>query len=214
MSPYKAVLFDMDNTLHSLYDARFAAADCVMAYKGVFPDLHLFSLNRDNPTLLEKSVGQYISENNLNGEAECIWLYKAAELFCVREYEGMREVLNTLKNAGVKLAVISNADPISSKKRLESLEFTEFFDIVVSPETFGVKKPDPQVYIKTIEALGVSANECAMIGDRIDRDVTPPRELGIFGIHAWYGSLDEKDSVCYVNRPEEILRVLGLEPVQ
>lgn len=211
MPRFKAVLFDMDNTLHSLYDARFAAADCVMAYKGVFPDLHFFSLNRDNPTLLERSVGQYLSENNLDGAGECIWLYKAMELFCIKEYKGMREVLETLKNNGVKLAVISNADPASSENRLRELGFADFFDIVVSPETFGVKKPDPEVYKKTIEILGVEAKDCAMIGDRIDRDVLPPRELGMFGVHAWYGSLDERDEICSVNKPEEILSVLGFD---
>ena len=46
-----------------------------------------------------------------------------------------------------------------------------------------------------------------MIGDKINRDVVPPRELGIYGIHAAYGSMEKAYPVA-VNTPEEILDLL------
>ena len=64
---YDAVLFDMDNTLHNLYAARFAAAEAVSACKGVFGNLLVSILNPDTPTRIPDSLTEYITENNLDG---------------------------------------------------------------------------------------------------------------------------------------------------
>lgn len=206
---YDAVLFDMDNTLHNLHAARFCAADALMAYKGTFPNLHFYALNRDNPNLMRTSITDFLSENGLEGVEECMWLYEKLELDCLREFTGMREVLEVLKAEGVKLAVVSNADIRSSAARLQEMNLDGFFDMVVTPETFGVKKPNPLVFVKTLDALGVVPERAVMIGDKIDRDVIPARETGLDAVHAWFGSLDEKDTVCCAEEPVDILRILS-----
>ncbi len=208
ISTYDAVLFDMDNTLHDLYAARFCAADGIMAYKGTFPNLLFYALNRDNPDLMQRSITEFLREEGLDGVDECIWLYRHLEIACLREFAGMYELLTTLKAAGVKLAVISNADAKSSVIRLRELGIAGLFDMVVTPETFGVKKPNPLVFQKTLEALGVSPDRAVKIGDKIDRDVIPARAAGIDAIHAWFGSLDAKDAYAVAEEPVDILRLL------
>ena len=139
---------------------------------------------------------------------ECVWLYHTLELACLAEFDGITDVLKALKQDGVKLAVLSNADPAKTEKRLAALDLAKYFDHVVTPETFGIKKPNPLVYEKTLELLGVLAHETVMIGDKKKRDVFPPRELGIFSIHAAYGTMENVDRECSVSKPSELLDLL------
>jgi len=204
----RAVIFDMDNTLHDLRRARHCAADALMAYCGVFGDLHVYSLNKNPPTLIEDAVTLYLADGVDGDFNECTWLYHTLELACISPFEGIEEMLCELKSDGVRLAVISNADRADMEKRIKYLGYEQYFDLIVTPETFGVKKPNPEVYQKTLEALGVLPEETVMIGDKKDRDVRPPRELGIKGVHATFGSLDKRDKICSVDSPEEFLELL------
>ena len=161
---YEAVLFDMDNTLHNLYAARFAAAEALCAYKGVFGDLLFSLMNKDTPTLIPDMLSAYHAENRLDGLAESLHLYEALETVCIRPYEMLCKLTRTLKENGVKVGLVSNADAASTKIRLKALGLEEIFDIIVNPETFGVKKPNPEVFQKTLDALGVPADKAVMIG--------------------------------------------------
>jgi len=201
----RAVIFDMDNTLHDLRRSRMCAADALMAYCGVFGDLHMYSLNKNPPTLIEDAVSLYLGDGVDADFNQCTWLYHTLELACISPFEGIEEMLNELKSAGVLLAVISNADRPDMEKRMAALGYGKYFELIITPETFGVKKPDPLVYHKTLEALGVSPEETVMIGDKKNRDVRPPRELGIKGVHATFGSVDKRDQICAVDSPEEFL---------
>ena len=103
---------------------------------------------------------------------------------------------------------MSNADAASTKIRLKALGLEDVFDIIVNPETFGVKKPNPEVFQKTLDALGVPADKAVMIGDRADRDVFPPREAGLSAIHIWFGSTDAKDDVACAETQDDVIRLL------
>jgi len=202
--PFDAVLFDMDNTLHSLYEARICAAEGVMAYKECFANLMFYSLNRDTPDLVQRSLTDFFQENNITNVEEGIWLYRELETACLRPFTEMRLLILRLKKEGKKLAIITNADKVSTSIRIQELMLEGIFDIIVTPETFGVKKPHPEVYQKTLEYLGVAKKRAIMIGDKLSRDVLPAREAGLFAIHAWFGSLDEKDIIACAETPEKV----------
>jgi len=205
---FDAVLFDMDNTLHSLYEARFCAANGVMAYKECFPNLMFYSLNRDTPDLVQQSLANFYQENNLTNVEEGMWLYRELEIACIRPFTEMKSLILRLKKEGKKLAIITNADKESTSIRIQELELEGIFNIIVTPETFGMKKPHREVYQKTLEYLGVTKNRAIMIGDKISRDVLPAREAGLFAIHAWFGSLDEKDTIACAETPEDVEKLL------
>jgi len=100
--PFDTVLFDMDNTLHSLYEARFCAADGVMAYKECFPNLMFYSLNRNNPDLMQRSLTDFYQENNLTNVDEGIWLYRELEIACTRPFTEMKRLILRLEKEGKK----------------------------------------------------------------------------------------------------------------
>lgn len=158
--------------------------------------------------MIEDVVTLYLEDGVDADFGQCTWLYHTLELACISPFDGTENLLSELKSAGTRLAVISNAEPLDMEKRMEALGYGKYFELIVTSETFGVKKPDPQVYLKTLEALDVSAEETVMIGDKKNRDVKPPRELGMKGVHATYGSLDKRDKICAVDSPDEFLALI------
>lgn len=51
-----------------------------------------------------------------------------------------------------------------------------------SPDRWGASKPSAEFFQHLIEAAEVPAEQIAYVGDRLDNDVLPAREAGIYGI--------------------------------
>ena len=54
----------------------------------------------------------------------------------------------------------------------------DHFDVFVESCALGMRKPDPRIYVHTLEALGVEAREAAFLDD-IGRNLKPARALGM-----------------------------------
>ena len=53
------------------------------------------------------------------------------------------------------------------------------FEIVVSPTTFGVAKPDPEIFRRTAAAMGIEPCRILYVGDSYDNDVVGARAAGM-----------------------------------
>ena len=202
-SGIRAVIFDMDNTLHNLHAAAEAAADAVCAFFGGEFTLHFTPLNRDRPSLPDE-FKDFFGDDSVASSAYS--LYYRLELQCLREFEGIQEVLHTLKNAGIRMAVLSNSDGHSVYPRLSMLGLDGFFDAVFVRESFAEIKPSPAVFAHVLDFFGLDAAEVLMVGDSRKKDVAAARACGISAMHAWYGSWEDKDALCAAETPEDILR--------
>ncbi len=93
---------------------------------------------------------------------------------------GTFEALERLKSAGLKLAVVSNADG-----RVEAdahrLGLGRFFDVIVDSHVVGVEKPDPRIFAIALERLGVGAEQAMYAGDIYSIDMLGARAAGIAG---------------------------------
>lgn len=97
-------------------------------------------------------------------------------------YDDSEEVIKKLKQK-YKVAMISNVYDYTAKKiRVEFKDFLKNFDVVaISPE-IGIMKPDPEIFNYVLNRLEVKPEEAVMVGDRVDRDIVPARELGMNAI--------------------------------
>jgi putative hydrolase of the HAD superfamily len=80
-----------------------------------------------------------------------------------------------------KLAVLSNAPPRLSKW-LADWDILELFDVVVCSGDEGTIKPDPAIYLVTLERLDIAPEESIFIDDSPGH-VAAARALGIHAIH-------------------------------
>lgn len=208
-SGIRAVIFDMDNTLHNLHAAAQAAADAVSSVFDTEFTLHFTPLNRDRPSLPDE-FKDFFGDEVISSAA--FSLYYHLELQCLREFEGMRDVLEQLKASGLRLVILSNSDGHSVYPRLSMMGLDRFFDAVFVRESFDKIKPSPAVYQHVLEFLDMDASAVLMVGDSRKKDVAAARACGISAMHAWYGSWEDKDNVCAAESPEDILQfVFGLE---
>jgi 2-haloacid dehalogenase len=71
------------------------------------------------------------------------------------------EVLNQLKHAGLRTAILSNGSPIMLDAAVKGAGLDGLLDIVLSVEEVGVYKPHPKVYQLAVDRLGAPASEIA-----------------------------------------------------
>ncbi|MBR4040277.1 MAG: HAD-IA family hydrolase, partial [Clostridia bacterium] len=58
----------------------------------------------------------------------------------------------------------------------------KYIDIVVASAEEGVAKPDKRIFEIALERADCKRSEAAMIGDRLDNDIVPANELGMYTI--------------------------------
>jgi 2-haloacid dehalogenase len=66
------------------------------------------------------------------------------------------EMLQRLKRAGLKTAILSNGSPAMLRAAVEKARLAPLLDAVLSVEEVGVYKPHPRVYQLAVDRLGVA----------------------------------------------------------
>lgn len=78
---------------------------------------------------------------------------------------GARNFLDLLKNRKIKIALASAGDRNRNIKVLYDCKLYGYFDVVLGAEDVKHNKPDPEMYIKAVEQLNLSSEECLVIED-------------------------------------------------
>ena len=77
-----------------------------------------------------------------------------------------------------KLGVIAN-QVAGTKDRLDKWGIGKYFDVVVASAEAECAKPDLKIFNLALEQAGCKPNEAVMIGDRLDNDIVPAKQLGM-----------------------------------
>ena len=95
-------------------------------------------------------------------------------------YDDVVPTLEHLRDAGFKLAIVSNwdtpLDPLT-----ERLGIADYFDAITASHDERVKsaKPDSHIFNYTLAKVGVSAEETVHVGDTYEADIVGARNVGI-----------------------------------
>jgi phosphoglycolate phosphatase len=81
-------------------------------------------------------------------------------------YDGVKEKLQELYDAGFKLGIATNGVTSITKTMLEGLGVGELFSVIVGADTVERSKPAPDMIILACEKAGVLAEEMAYVGDQ------------------------------------------------
>ena len=80
-------------------------------------------------------------------------------------YPHVPELLSLLKEKGYKIAVCSASPASYVKKALEEGKIDKYVDYVISGHDLPVSKPDPAIYLKAMNVLGVEPENSFVIED-------------------------------------------------
>ena len=97
--------------------------------------------------------------------------------------KGARRSLEHLKSRGVRMAVVSNHhDYDSLVGHLEESGIISHFEVVLASEREGVRKPNTEMFVRSLEALGVEREDALFVGDSPKHDIVGARAAGIITV--------------------------------
>jgi putative hydrolase of the HAD superfamily len=102
-------------------------------------------------------------------------------------------LLETLRERGLKLGLVSNAiDPPDLLHRdLEQFGVAERLDVALFSSEVGRRKPDPLIFERALDALGVAPENALMVGDKVAIDIAGAKALGMHTCQALWFFADE-----------------------
>jgi HAD superfamily hydrolase (TIGR01509 family) len=170
MNKIKAVIFDMDGVLidakewHyealnkalSLFGEQISKYDHLITFDGLptKDKLNMLTLERKFPLGLHKFV------NEMKQEYTMEIIYSKCKPTFYHRY-----ALSMLKEQKYNLAVCSNSIRNTVQIMMEKSGLIEYLDFFISNEDVTKGKPDPEMYIKAIERMGLHPEECLIVED-------------------------------------------------
>ncbi|MGL5392452.1 MAG: HAD-IA family hydrolase, partial [Shewanella sp.] len=117
-------------------------------------------------------------------------------------YSDVHSVLQTLFDAGFKLAVVTNKPYRFTLPLLEAFKINGFFSLVLGGDSLAKMKPDPLPLQHLLEQWQLDNTELLMVGDS-KNDILAAKAAGIASIGLTYGynygediGLAGPDAVC------------------
>ncbi len=168
MPAYPAVVFDMDGTiLNTLEDLKISLNQALEA-EG-FPPHTLEEVRQTvgngYRNLMRDSCPPGTSDEVVEQVFQAFSEHYAVHYADhTRPYDGIPELLATLKGAGLKLAVVSNKGDREAR-HLADLNFPGIFDAVIGQRDDVPRKPNPQMVEIVLSEMGVGADEAVYVGD-------------------------------------------------
>ena len=201
----KALLLDLDGTL---LDHRAAADTAIRAWCGTLvpPERHPLDLVARWTALEEQHVGRAergeigwqeqrrerlrqlfalleldpaAQDETLDGHfAQFLTHYESSWT----SYDDVAAAFESWRQAGVRLAVLTNGVGEQQWRKLRALGVDEDVEFVMALDDLGVGKPDPRMYAEACRRFGLPAGEIVYVGDDVARDAVGATACGLTGV--------------------------------
>ncbi len=195
----KAVIFDLDNTLVDFMRMKREAVKAAVAgmvdagldlpYKETF-DQVMAVYDREGieyQEVFDHFLRDHYGQVNHKILAAGVVGYRRARDAALVLYPHVTSTLTTLVKRGIKLALITDAPAKQAWLRLCYLNLHHLFDVVVTTEELGARKPSPIPFRAALSELGMEPSSVVMVGDWPERDMVGANQVGIRTVLARYG---------------------------
>ena len=208
MPELKAVLFDMGSTLIEFENSTWEVLRVVCAEKGYrflkekkvsLPEFEEFSGVLDGEFMkarkgIENNLNEFKAETvawNLFGVLNLSTSDGLSESFLEKYYQpisdqltlmdGAEEVLRYFRDRSLKIGIVSNTI-FPERYHLPELKrfgLYSYLDAHFFSSSVGVRKPHPDIFLKTLNALMVDPSNAVFVGDRLAEDVGGAQKIGM-----------------------------------
>lgn len=182
----KAVLFDLDGTLvDSLPTIADAMAEAARLHGLAAEAQQIIPfIGAPMNILVEELYGVSPEVANLVND-DYLRLYHSGYIQKTPAYDGAGLLLETLRDAGIRLAIVTNKRDEGARLMTEIQGWMHLFEIVHGRES-GAPKPAPEAALAALRALNVPPSEAAFVGDtefdmNCGRDAGLPIVIGLVG---------------------------------
>lgn len=167
----RCCIFDLDGTLLNTLDALTYTTNLTLKEFGYGPvgEEQIKHFVGDGFRMQVKRALQYSGDEKLLHYEEALAVYTKLFaqhcLYHVRPYDGIREMLEALKEQGIRIAVLSNKPHARTVENIEAIFGTGYFDLVAGQKDEIPKKPDPTGVNLILEQFACKPEECLYFGD-------------------------------------------------
>ena len=195
----KGVIFDLDNTLLDFMQMKEFAVKAAIkgmieagliieeeqSYTEIISIYEKFGWENQKvfDVFIEKQIG-HVEHKYL---AAGIVAYRRAREANLMAYPNVNKTLMALAKSGIKLGVVSDAPSREAWMRIYYLNLYHFFDVVITFDDSGERKPSEKPFKLCLDALVLDPDETIMVGDWPERDVVGAKNLGMKTAFARYG---------------------------
>jgi beta-phosphoglucomutase len=189
----KAAIFDMDGTMvnNNPFQRDAWAAFCKERW-GITLTEQMFCdhvLGRNNATILTRLLQREFSPEEvaeLADQKERLYRVLYDPYIC--EVPGLSALLKDMRRLSIRLAVASLAPPLNRAFTFEKLSIPpDHFEVIVGEEDVVNGKPDPEIYLQTLQRLGLPAEACIAFEDS-PAGIEAAKAAGIrtIGVHTYH----------------------------
>ena len=212
---YQAVLFDMDGTVLDTLDDLCDSINYSLA------EFSLPNVSREHVRQCLGNGAAFLVSHSIPAgsspelEANVLAFYKpwydAHCLIKTAPYEGILPMMQSLKEQGLRLAIISNK-PDRAVQELSDAFFPGLLELSVGESPSVRRKPAPDTVLKAASQIGLSVDQCVYVGDS-EVDLETARNAGMDCISVTWGFRDEAQLIeagayVLVRTPEELESLL------
>lgn len=167
----KAVIFDLDGVIVSTDECHYKAWKRMADEEGIYFDREINNRLRgvsradSLEIILEQAEKEYsiiekeqMSERKNNYYKDFIVGLTPDDIL-----PGAMKTLEELKSNGIKIAIGSSSK--NTPIILKQIGLDNYFDAVSDGNNISKSKPDPEVFLKAADMLGIPYTECAIVED-------------------------------------------------
>ncbi len=189
----EVVFFDVDGTLVDSVEAYRVVAERAVASYGIpiTREMVRHALNVNHPNFWDLAIP--------TNQPDRVEVMKAVKKEAMRQwpavldqygriFSGVGQTLETLKNRGLRLGIVTGSFG-GSLQPLREAGLMDFFEVVITGGDVDHRKPDPEGLLKATTALGIEPGEAVYIGDSVV-DTQASRAAGLASVAVLCGAGD------------------------
>ena len=212
---YKAVIFDLDDTLLDSISARVISLQRVFTSASITEQDAERFLRDLQGTSLSAALAQLAKDLGIGVDLFLDYrrTYWTKEQGILKLYPGIKQMLNKLHKYGLKLGVVTTkvvnvefeGNVIGARQELQELGIADLFSVLIGFEDVTLHKPHPEGINMALICLDAAPGEALMVGDSAG-DIGAAQAAGCQSCYATWGlPANERTSILANISPDFIL---------
>lgn len=189
------IIFDLDGTLLNTLEDLMDSVNFALSKQGfplrTLPEIRSFVGNGIR-LLMERSVPAEVKGTEVFEECfkDFCDYYKIHMEDKTAPYDGINEMLDTIKKAGYKTAIVTNKADFAAQDLCKRM-FGENIDLVVGSSDERPNKPAPDGVYYALDVLGSKLENTVFVGDA-DTDILTAKNASLISIGVLWGFRDRE----------------------
>lgn len=212
---YRLAIFDLDGTILNTLEDLADSTNYALSVHNM-PERTIDEVRRFVGNGIHKLIERAVPQGSTDEQIERVFVtfkeyYKDHCAVKTRPYDGIMELMKTLREKEVLTAVVSNKGDFAVQILCKDY-FPGLFDFAVGEREGIRRKPAPDSVLAVLEQFHISKEKAVYIGDS-EVDIQTAENAGMKEIAVTWGFrsedfLKENGAGCLAHTPEELLEKL------